>query len=183
MKRIGIVGENYQNDACAFGFLMTPQYKESVEFIPIVKEPNKGTNKLGRMILSEMENKNLDAVICLKDLDTYPELTEKERWFNDLNKIIQKGIFYLVVIRYEALLLADMEALNQFYKTKGKYLGNPIKELLPDKRLNKEVSNKYNKNHCSEICQKIDFKKVYQAHTGERSFQAFIKNFNQFLEK
>jgi hypothetical protein len=182
MKKIGIVGENYQNDACAFSYLMTPQYKDAVQFIPIIKKPNTGTEKLGRLILSAIEIEELDAVICLKDLDTYPELKERELWFSDLNKIIKKGIFYLVVIRFEALLLADMNAVNRFYNTTGKYIGTPIKESKPDKALNTEVKGKYNKNDCSKICQNISFQKVYQTHTGERSFQSFIKGFDEKLK-
>ena len=37
MKRIGIVGENYQNDACALGLLMTPQYKDTMQLASTLK--------------------------------------------------------------------------------------------------------------------------------------------------
>jgi hypothetical protein len=33
MIRIGIIGENYQNDACAFKAFMTPQYKADFSLI------------------------------------------------------------------------------------------------------------------------------------------------------
>ena len=126
MKKIGIVGENYQNDACAFGLLMTPQYKDFIEFIPIIKKPNTGTDKLGRLILAAIENEALDAVVCFKDLDTYPELTEKEEWFRDLNKIIKKGVFYLVLMEFAALLLADSENIDTILNLRNKinYKGN-----------------------------------------------------------
>ena len=181
MKRIGIVGENYQNDACAFGLLMTPQYKDAVQFIPIIKKPNTGTGKLGRLILAAIENEKLDAVICLRDLDTYPELSERETWFSDLNKIIQKGVFYLVVMELEALFLADIDNINTIFKTKITYKGNPIKEADPKKFLIKNTKGKYNENDSSKICQSISFQKVYNNHIGERSFQAFIHHFERQL--
>jgi hypothetical protein len=183
MKRIGIVGENYQNDACAFKFLMASNYKGRVEFVPIIKQPNTGTNKLGGLISSAIENENLDAVICIKDLDTYPELQEREKWFTDLNKIIKKGIFYLVVMEFEALLLSDIKVINDFYKTKITYKGNPIKEPNPKKVLIKETKNKYSENDSSKICQKISFQTVCQIHTGERSFQAFINTFDEKIKQ
>jgi hypothetical protein len=182
MKKIGIVGENYQNDACAFGYLMTPQYKDAIQFIPIIKKPNTGTDKLGRLILSAIETEELDAVICLKDLDTYPELKERELWFSDLNKIIKKGIFYLVVMEFEALLLSDIKAINDYFKMKITYKGNPIKEPNPKKVLMKETKNKYTENDSSKICQNISFQSIYQTHTGERSFQNFIMVFDEKLK-
>ena len=182
MKRIGIVGENFQNDACAFKFLMASQYKDRVEFVPIIKQPNTGTNRLAGLISTAIENENLDAVICLKDLDTYPELKEREKWFSDLNKIIKKGIFYLVVMEFEALLLSDIKAVNDFFKMKITYKGNPIKEPNPKKVLMKETKNKYSENDSSKICQNISFQSVYQTHTGERSFQNFIMAFDEKLK-
>ena len=183
MKRIGIVGENYQNDACAFGLLMTPQYKDTMQFVPIIKKPNTGTDKLGRLILAAIEDEVLDAVICIKDLDTYPELSEREASFRDLNKIIQKGIFYLAVMEFEALLLADIDNLNTVLKTKISYKGNPIKEPDPKKFLIKQSNGKYTENESSKICKTISFQTVYKTHIGERSFQEFIKKFEkQFIE-
>ncbi|NJN34502.1 MAG: hypothetical protein HC817_09845 [Saprospiraceae bacterium] len=185
MKKIGIVGENYQNDACAFKLLMTPQYKDRVTFIPIVKRPNTGIQKLGGLIRAEMENNKLDAVICLKDLDTHPELEEKEKWFSDLNKIIKKGVFYLVVMELEALFLADMDNINAVFSLKNKlvYKGNPIKELKPKEWLKNRTDGKYSENDSCKICRTINFEKVCTTHTGERSFQEFIVHFNDLLEK
>ena len=182
MKKIGIVGENYQNDACAFGLLMTPQYKDTVQFIPIIKKPNTGTDKLGRLILSAIEIEELDAVICVKDLDEYPKLVERETWFKDLNKIIEKGIFYLILMEFEALFLADIENINMIFKTKINYKGNPIKEADPKKYLMHSTKDKYTENDSSKICKTISFQKVYKTHTGERSFQKFIQSFDTLLE-
>jgi hypothetical protein len=182
MKRIGVVGENYQNDACAFSFLMTPQYKDTVQFIPIIKQPNTGTNKLGGLILAAIENNELDAVLCIKDLDEYPKLKERESWFDDLNKIIKKGLFYLAVMEFEALLLADTDAVNKALNTKISYKGNPIKETNPKKWLINETKEKYKENDSCAICKNISFEKVYKTHIGERSFQNFIKHFNDLLK-
>ena len=180
MKKIGIVGENYQNDACAFGLLMTPQYKKhKIEFVPIIKKPNTGTNKLGRLILSAIEIEQLDAVICMKDLDSYSQLSERESWFRELNKIILKGIFYLVVMELEALLLADIDNLNKVLITQMSYKGNPIKERDPKRFLMKQTNGKYTENDSSRICKTISFQKVYQTHTGKLSFQAFIDEFEE----
>lgn len=183
MKKIGIVGENYQNDACAFSFLMTPQYKDTVQFIPIIKQPNTGIQKLGNLILAAIEKEELDAVLCIKDLDNYNKLTERESWFKDLNNIIKKGIFYLVVMEFEALLLADTEAVNKALNTKITFKGNPITQSDPKKWLIKATNEKYKENDSSAICKIISFEKVYKTHIGERSFQSFIKYFNDFLKK
>ncbi len=185
MKRIGIIGEHFHNDARAFAALMTPQYKGQVEFVPVLKSLKGGygwARKITTMLPTEMLKNRLDAVICTHDLDTEANWAFLEKWFKEINTSIQqKGILYVAVVELEALILADIDTFNTIYKVNIKYTKNPKHEPNPKKYLmdkTYKAKRKYDENHAVEIFEQLRFDYVYQKHTGEHSFKAFIDIFN-----
>jgi hypothetical protein len=185
MKRIGIIGEHFHNDACAFAALLTPQYKSEVQFVPVLKSLKGGygsARKITAMLPTEMLKNKLDAVICTHDLDEDKNWIVLEKWFKEINASIkQKGILYVAVIELEALILADIEKFNEIYKVDIKYPKNPKFESDPKKYLmdkTYKTKRKYDENHAEEIFKQLRFDIVYKKHNGEHSFKEFIDVFN-----
>ena len=185
MKRIGIIGEHFKNDACALSLLLTPQYQGQIKFIPILKSLKGGYNsasKISRMLPTEMLKNNLDAVICTHDLDNHAKQGNIEGWFKEINSSIKdKGVLFLLVMELEALILADIESFNKIYGTTIKYSKNPKNEPDPKKYLMEKTfktRRKYDENDSEEIFKQLRFDIVYKKHKGEQSFQAFIDAFN-----
>jgi hypothetical protein len=186
MKRIGIVGENFQNDSTAFCTFLSPQYEGEIQFIPLLRALKGGysnAKKVSNLLVSAIKNEALDYIICMRDLDKPHNLPVCEQWFGVINKeIAQRGILFLAVMELEALILADIETFNEIYNVKIQYRKNPIhqddpKEFLTAKTFN--TKRKYDENHAKEIFTKLRFSQVYQKHQGERSFQDFINDFNK----
>jgi hypothetical protein len=184
MKRIGIIGENFRNDACAFALLLTPQYKDKIIFVPILKSLKGGYNsasKIARMLPAEMDKNRLDGVICTHDLDEHSRLALWEKWFADVNASIKKkGILYLAVMELEALILADIAIFNDIYGADIQYPKNPKNEPKPKEFLMSKTfktKRKYDENHAEEIFAQLRFANILKQHNGENSFQKFIENF------
>ncbi len=184
MIRIGIIGENYQNDACAFEAFLTPQYKGKAEFIPLGKSLNGklfAAKKIIQTISPLVKDKEIDAVIFMCDLDNESKRDTRNQWFATIQKGISfKSIFYLAVMELEALILADMDTFNGIYGINGQYSKNPKFESDPkqvlENRTNK-TKRKYDENHATAIFTKLNFDIVYKRHKDEDSFQAFIDDF------
>lgn len=189
MKRIGIIGEHFYNDSCAFAALLTPQYKTEVQFVPILKSLKGGygsARKITAMLPTEILKNKLDAVICTHDLDEDKNWAFLEKWFHEINTSIkQKGILFVAVIELEALILADIDIFNDIYKVAIKYPKNPKFEPDPKKYLmdkTYKTKRKYDENHAQEIFKQLRFGIVYQRHNGENSFKEFIDIFNKRFE-
>lgn len=185
MKRIGIIGENYNNDACAFAKLLTPQYEGQAVFVPLLKSLKGGygnAQKVITMLPTEIKKHRLDAVICTHDLDEHSKLAVVEKWFNTIDKSIDKrGVFFLAVMEIEALILADIEVFNKIYSVSIQYKKNPMYETDPKKYLmdkTRQTKRTYHENHAEEIFEKVRFHNIYEKHVGEQSFKAFIDDFN-----
>lgn len=186
MIRIGIIGENYQNDACAFKAFLTPQYKGKVEFIPLGKTLNGkifASKKIIETIPPLVRDKDLDAVLLMCDLDNESKKVERNQWFSTIQKNVNfKTIFFLAVMELEALILADLDTFNNIYGIKGQYTKNPkfesdAKQVLKDRTA--KAKRKYDENHATEIFTKLRFDIVRKNHSGNDSFQAFIERFEK----
>ena len=189
MIKIGIIGENFQNDACAFKAFMTPQYKDKITFVPLLKSLNGGTlpvDKIGRMLPVEIQKKDINVLLCMLDLDKEINRTERNKCFKTIEKSIKiKSIFFLVLMELEALILADINEFNSIYGVDGNYTKKPKFEANPKQVLTRRTEKgkrKYNENDAEEIFNRLHFDVVYKNHSGEDSFQEFIDNFEHKLK-
>jgi hypothetical protein len=90
----------------------------------------------------------------------------------------------LAIAEMEALLLADIEHLNAFFKLKLTKYANPITIQDPKKELKLKTAKSkkpYTENMCNDIMENISFKNVFGNHKGVRSFQDFIKKLDDVL--
>lgn len=188
MIKIGIIGENYQNDSCAFKAFLTPQYQGKITFVPILKSLNGGRppiKKVLNMLPTEIQKYQLNALLFLLDLDKDSNRNECNQWFATIKKGVSvDSIFYLAVIELEALILADIEIFNMKYGVKKQYTKNPkfeddSKSILKAWTEKGKTKAQYNENDAEEIFKKLRFEIVYKNHFGDDSFQEFIDNFER----
>ena len=192
MIRIGILGENYQNDACAFKTFLTPQYRGQIEFVAIGNTLNGkifAVNKVLSTIPTIVKKERLDAVLFMCDLDNETKRVGRNKWFTDIQKGIKTlSIFFLAVMELEALILADIDKFNEIYGINGIYKNDPKKQDNPKQELRDRTGirtkarKKYDENQAVDIFSKLRFDIVYKKHKGEDSFQAFIDGFEEELK-
>ena len=180
------MGEHPSNDSESLCHLLRPLACDNVQFKVILTKLRGSQLDNERMFLNSLESEflseNLNYVILIRDLDGI--LSEKEKvilrdkWFNRANKTIEnKGIFFLAIAEMEALILADIDKVNELYKLKLKHINNPMTEKDPKKKLmqltDKTKRGKYTESDAPSIFKELDFQTVYKNHKGDRSFQAF----------
>lgn len=189
--KVGIVGENPQNDAEALQILLNSVAQTDVEFS--IKMGNfKGGQLDGDKFFRSLavEADYLDWIIFVRDLDGLlsesKKLIIKDLWFQKVNKNVdEKGIFFLAIAEMEALILADIQTFNKIYGLNVKPVGNPMADDDPKKTLRqlteKTKRGKYTESEAPSIFKHLAFQTVYKNHKGDRSFQAFadeLKNKN-----
>ncbi len=182
---IGVVGEHPNNDSEALCHLLRRLACESVQFKVILKNKRGAqldSPLLGKSLESELETENFKYILLIRDLDGLlseaKKVAQRDKWFKSLEKILNnKGIFFLVVSEMEALIPADIQAFNDFFKVKAAFSGHPMlqsnaKELLKQFSA-KSTKHKYEEQDAEAIFKQLNFKNVYTRHKGERSFQTF----------
>jgi Domain of unknown function (DUF4276) len=191
--KIGIVGENPVNDAATFRTLLNKRGYKDVQFVIVGRNLEGGqldnTQALIRRLLPDIKSDNLAFIIVVRDLDGILEEKEKVRkrdeWFAKINKGVDSiAIFYLAIAEMEALLLADVDQLNAFFKLKLPKYNNPIAIQDPKRELKLKTAKSkkpYTENMCNDIMEKISFDSVFENHKGDRSFQDFIKKLDGVL--
>ena len=193
--KVGVIGENYDNDAVALCTLLHKRYSDNTYFKAlkikgVTADNTESASAVGRRVIGEIAKEELKYVICIKDLDdtivNALKLAIKDAWFATYKKVVGKqAICYLAIAETEALLLSDIETINKKYGTKLMQHTNPINIADPKKELQSKTEkskNRYEPNHCGDIMQEISFQKVFDNHKGERSFQAFIKELDGILK-
>ena len=196
--KIGILGENPVNDSKALCLLLSKRPYEEIQFVVAIEniegdQLEENPKALGRRLNSKMAQDNLAYLICIRDLDATihdeNQINKREKWFEQINKEInEKGILFLVVVAFEALILADIDRINTFFKLKlpkyndPKFIPNPKKELKSQTSSSTKANKQYMENMACDIIEKIDFEAIYKNHKGERSFKTFIDELDIILK-
>ncbi len=169
MKRVGIIGEKYENDSKPLRNLLSRVFdKQKAVFIPIL--PKIEGNQLERIrklltaLKSEIIQKRLDCVILMRDLDGLPSEKKKielrNNWFKKVDRgTSKKCIPFLIIYELETLILADITTFNKIYKTKYQPKGKPKFQKDPKgllKKLTAHPKKTYHESHAEEIFQKIN---------------------------
>jgi hypothetical protein len=142
------------------------------------------------VLTSELIGENFEYIIVLRDLDVSKDknvtqkmqLKKRDKWFEKVNKAIGavgvKGIFFLIIYELEALILCDEATINAYFNLNLTLEIEPIEEKQPKELLQKltlhSTKGLYVEKEAKAIFKQISFQKVYQNHTGLRSFQAFV---------
>lgn len=194
MKRVGIVGEHYDNDATALKKLLAQQYDvQKALFFPLLKTL-KGKQldrieKVVKMIIVEARKLKLDFIIYVRDLDSLPSDNKKMNdlltWFNQV-KLNKQDIFFISTFELEALMLADILKFNELYEVKIGFKGNPLFKENPKEYLKEQTAKakqKYHESHAIKIFESLRFAEIYNNHNhaDHPCFQSFIDELNEKL--
>ncbi|MDZ7881358.1 MAG: hypothetical protein U5L45_27090 [Saprospiraceae bacterium] len=184
--KIGVVGEHPSNDSESLCHLLRPLACENVQFKVILTKLRGSQLDNERMFLSSLESEflseELHHVIFIRDLDGVfsekEKVTIRDNWSKRADKTINRqGIFFLAIAEMEALILSDIDKVNELYKLKLKAINNPMTEKDPKKKLmqltEKTKRGKYTESDAPVIFKELVFQTVYKNHKGERSFQVF----------
>jgi hypothetical protein len=185
--KIGVIGENFENDAEALCILLQKRafentYFKALNIKGVTADNIESAIAVGKRVIGEIAKEELKYVICMKDLDAIitdkQKLSIKDLWFSKFHKTVGKeAISYLAIAETEALLLADIAVINKKYGTDLKKYTNSIGVSDPKKELKTETSKKsknpYIENDCKVLMNDINFEEVFKNHKGERSFQVF----------
>lgn len=137
-------------------------------------------------ISKESKKGTIKFIIFFHDLDGFPsdedKINDYRDWFHSIRLHNDLDVLFLVIWESEALLLADIEVVNKFYKVKINYGNkNPLFEKEPKEYLQRQTQKKYVQSDCTELFTLMDFDTVYKNHKGEISFQSFIDELDEKL--
>ena len=195
-KRVGVIGEHPNNDSEAMIVLLEKYLQEniSLELLDIknMRGSAMDSPNFARELVDKLIDENFDYLIVLRDLDFLKDknkrqnerIKDKDKWFTKVNQSIGalavKGIFFLIIYELEALILCDLSAVNAFFDLNISFLGNPIEEKDPKGFLQNATQNsvkgRYEEKNAKAIFTTLDFQKLYDNHTGTRSFRTFVDN-------
>jgi hypothetical protein len=187
-KVIGIIGEHPNNDSQALIALLDKFVCDDWELKVCDLKGLRGARldnfrDFQALLQIEKLEESYERFIIIRDLDGLEKdktkIKQKESWFKKVKQIINdESYFFLVIYELETLMLCDLDTINRFFGTNITLDKGPMKILSPKEAIlmrgtEKSVKGKYDPSFSEAIFQKISFEKIYQNHTGERSFQSF----------
>lgn len=186
---VGLVGEA-PTDTKAIEVLLSKKY-DNITFIELLKNINGAqleNQKTKQSLKLECIYHRPNIVIFIRDLDgllskeyRYQRLQRQNYYkkFKGSTQIKDKTIFLLNIWEIEALILADINAFNKYYKCNIKFNENPMKIVEPKEFL-KLSHKKYSESDNKNIFKHSDFNKIY-SHCDY--FKSFIDKFEQLIKK
>jgi hypothetical protein len=179
---IGLIGEN-PNDTDALVALLNHRYAGRFVACQLVKRQTGdrlGSAKTHRALLANYQEMKPRLVIYIRDLDAFAsdetKLRERQQEFAEIKKIVgPEALFLLHVVQFEALLWADIDAVNQHYGVALTSKGDPTRIAQPKKKLisatDKPKANKqYSPNDSAELAAKLDYAKLLKSCGYFREF-------------
>ena len=192
-KKVGVIGEHPDNDSEAMIALLEKHLREniSLELLDIknMRGSAMDSPNFARELVDKLIDENFDYLIVLRDLDFLRDknktekqrINDKDKWFTKVYKSMGaldvKGIFFLIIYELEALMLCDLSAVNTFFDLNISFTKKPIDEKNPKEFLQNATQNsvkgRYEEKNAKDIFTALDFQKLYDNHTGKRSFRVF----------
>lgn len=185
--KIGLIGEA-PADTLSIKNLLSKKYKDFT-FVELLKNKITGSSLENQKTKTELRieciTQRPDIVIFIRDLDGLltPEFRKKRLQRQNYYKSfkgctqVKKTIFFLHIWEIEALILADINAFNIYYKCNIEFDGNPMTIKEPKEYLS-NLYPKYSESHNGNIMEGIDFEKVYENCIY---FKHFINKFDRLL--
>jgi hypothetical protein len=183
--KIGLVGEA-PADTTAIKNLLLKRYRQHrQEFVTMLDRINGSmldNQKTKRLLRIEYETQKPTIVIFIRDLDgtlkNNTTLAARKDFFRNFNSVVNKtGVFLLNIYEIEAILVADINAFNNYFGSAIQYDGDPM-ELENPKEFLKMHCPKYNESLNPALFGSLNFDTVY---IKCRYFNGFITRFEKKL--
>ena len=186
--KIGLVGEA-PNDTASIQNLLSRHYQH-LEFVTLLNRINGSMldNKkaISRLLRIEYETQAPDIIIFIRDLDSLENdrIAKKKRQdtFIYSNHIVDGiGIHLLNIFEIEALILADIEAFNNYYGTNVAAVADPMLTVMPKEVLieaTNGLNNRFKELHGPLLFSLLNFDTLKQ---NCRYFSAFVRKFERAI--
>ncbi|MEQ9300346.1 MAG: DUF4276 family protein [Cyclobacteriaceae bacterium] len=187
--KIGLVGE-HPNDSDCIENLLSRYYDH--EYFKLIRQvtgsqlDEKNNTKLKRQIRLEYEWEKPTVVIFIRDLDATRQSSDyqqkrnfRNQYFADFRSVVDgKALFLLHIYELEALLLADLDTVNDQLGTQITIDVAPEEVVEPKEWLEEATEKKYNSSKNPRLFKELDLKRL-TANCGY--FRRFIKDFETQL--
>lgn len=186
---VGLVGEA-PTDTKAIEVLLFKKY-DNITFIELLRNINGAqleNQKTKQSLRLECNFHKPNIVIFIRDLDGLlskeyrSQILQRQNYYKEFRgstQIKDKTIFLLNIWEIEALILADINAFNKYYKCNIKFNENPMKIVEPKEFL-KLSHKKYSESDNKDIFLYSDFDKIYNNCSY---FKSFINEFDEIVSK
>lgn len=148
MMKVRMLGE-HPDDINAIINLLNGKFSGLFSFFPLlygIHGSNLENPKIKHLLRKEYQIKNPDIILFIRDLDALEtdriQLQKRNAYFIEFNKVVDnKGLYLLNIYELEALLLADIETVNRFYKTNLDAVDDCMRVPDPKGYLKKTIKN------------------------------------------
>lgn len=181
--KIGLVGEA-PFDTKSIENLLCKRWSEGFTYITLVKRirgSQLDDQKTKNILRREYESQKPDIVIFIRDLDALDnnrdQIALRKTYFAEHNSVVdKKGFFLLNIYEIEALLLSDLEMLNEHFNTEVNLDKAPV-EIAEPKEFMRMHFKGYSELNNPNLFEKVRFKKVLD----HPSFNKFINKLEKKL--
>ncbi|MEO0582176.1 MAG: DUF4276 family protein, partial [Bacteroidota bacterium] len=143
--KVGIIAED-SNDYHSISKLLKQGFPD-VQFVELIKSQRgsqlDSLRKMRTLLKSALDRKGRECsyIILVRDLDHESFREKRMGWFREIAKISQakETIPCLLVLELEALILADIQALNRKQGVQMTFSGNPEKQENPKEYLSQKM--------------------------------------------
>lgn len=184
--RVGLLGES-PNDTIAIKALLEKRYGDRIECVILLRDVT--GSRLDDVLISrdiriEYQIQKPRIVVVIRDLDGRENdytATRRQRkaFFRRISKIVEgHDVPLLNIYSIEALLLTDVEVVNQHYGCRCIIEVDPMHIVKPIEVLEHATNWRYDEGHCRELFPKLDYDRLL---AGCRYFRDFDAAFQQRL--
>lgn len=179
-RKIAIISENHRNDGEPIAALLQKYFNEQIEFIQFCKS-YKGSGIQSKEALLDLKlsfkREKPDFVIVIRDLDKDDYKTQRKIFFEQCQIATNDNAIYLLFIyMIEALALADLEVVCDFYKINKNDIGINKKARDAKEELKKGFG--YTESDMRELVNKFNIEKLKQNYSV---WADFLIDFEQKL--
>ncbi len=186
--KIGLIGED-PNDTNAIANLLKQKYATGFSFMTIsqnIRGCQMFTDNAIRSYNFEIKSKTPDHVVVIMDADATKNEAELIRAKQERYYKIRKGlkcesnILLLNIYELEALIIADIETCNNYYKSDINFKGDVMHVKDPKGLLVLKTSKgkKYHVSHCPDLFKTLQFDIIIKKCAY---FKEFITEFEKTI--
>ncbi len=189
--KIGLIGED-PNDTNAIANLLKQKHNDGFSYVTISQHKRGGQILNPTSVKSyniEIKSKLPDYVIVIMDADLTIHDEEKiqkkkDKFYRNFETLSCKNKLLLMnVYELEALIVADIDSCNKYYKSNITYSGNVMylndpKKFLMDKTLK---GKQYHVSHCPDLFKTLQFDTIIKNVPISKS--SLLKSKRPYLAK
>lgn len=181
-KKIAIISEHHRNDGEPIAALLQQYCNEQIEFVQFCTRYTGSRIQSKEALLDlklSFKREKPDFVIVIRDLDKDENKAQRKIFFEQCQSATNDNAIYLLfVYMLEALALADLETVCDFYSINK----NAISINKKARNAKEELKNAfgYTESDMRKLVNKFNIEKLVQNYS---TWKVFLTEFEGFLNK